>query len=150
MILDTLEHAGQYEALGTGIALGLAYVQTFDPATPDGRYELDGDDLFALVQSYGTAPATEKRFEAHRRYVDIQYVAHGSERVLHARAAGLEVQVPYSEAKDVELFVDPPASSSFLLQPGEFAIFFPWDAHKPGCMAGGRSEVRKVVLKVRF
>jgi biofilm protein TabA len=150
MILDNLESAGNYEPLGTGIALGLAYLQSFDPDTPDGRYPLDGDDLYALVQSYGTGPATGKKFEAHRSYIDIQCVVRGRERILHAATAGLDVEVPYSADEDVEFFADPVASSSLLVQPGEFAIFFPQDAHKPGCMAGGRADVQKVVIKVRI
>jgi biofilm protein TabA len=148
MILDSLDSSGRYQALGTGIALGLAYLQSFDLDTPDGRYTLDGDDLFALVQSYGTGPATGKKFEAHRAYIDIQFVARGSERILHTRSEGLAVEIPYLEEKDVEFFADPYASSSILLGPGDFAIFFPNDAHKPGCMAGGRTEVKKVVVKV--
>lgn len=150
MILDTLSSAVQYEGLGPGIALGLAYLRTFDPETPDGRQVLDGVDLFALVQSYETAPATEKRFEAHRRYLDIQYVAVGTERILHAPASPLQVETPYSEADDILFFAEPGVSSSLLLRAGDFAIFHPSDAHKPGCMAGGRTQVKKVVVKVRL
>jgi biofilm protein TabA len=138
MILDTLSAAMQYEGLGPGIALGLAYVRDFDPETADGRHPLSGDDLFALVQSYETGPAT-----------DIQYVAEGTERILYAPVEGLRVSTPYSEAGDVLFFEEPGVSSSLLLRPGEFAIFFPGDAHKPGCMAGGRERVKKVVIKVR-
>jgi biofilm protein TabA len=149
MILDTLSAAMQYEGLGPGIALGLAYVRDFDPETADGRHPLSGDDLFALVQSYETGPATDKQFEAHREYLDIQYVAEGTERILYAPVEGLRVSTPYSEAGDVLFFEEPGVSSSLLLRPGEFAIFFPGDAHKPGCMAGGRERVKKVVIKVR-
>lgn len=150
MILDSLTAAGEYEALGTGIALGLAYLRSFDPDTPDGRYELDGDDLFALVQTYDTAPAAEKRFEAHRRYLDIQHVSAGTERILHAPQLDLEVDTAYSDADDIVFFREPGVSSSLLLRAGDFAIFHPTDAHKPGCMAGGRTQVKKVVVKVRL
>jgi biofilm protein TabA len=149
MILNSLTYAGHYEGLGTGIALGLAYLRNFDADTPEGRHTLDGDDLFALVQRYHTGPATEKRFEAHREYIDIQYVVSGQERVLYVPVEGLQVDTPYRAGEDIELYADPAASSSLLLRPGEFAIFFPEDAHKPGCMAGSRAEVTKVVVKVR-
>jgi biofilm protein TabA len=150
MILDSLSAAMQYEGLRPGIALGLAYLRDFDPETPDGRYPLSGDDLFALVQSYDTAPATDKRFEAHREYIDIQCVAAGGERILYAPVERLEIETPYSEAGDVIFFREPGVSSSLLLRPGEFAIFYPGDAHKPGCMVGGRDRVKKVVVKVRI
>ncbi|MBW3631010.1 MAG: YhcH/YjgK/YiaL family protein [Gemmatimonadetes bacterium] len=63
MILDSLSRAGQYGTLGPRIAAGLEYLAAFDPATPVGRHFIDGEDLFAMVQEYDTAPATEKRFE---------------------------------------------------------------------------------------
>lgn len=150
MILDSLANAERYEGLGTGIALGLAFLRNFDPDTAEGRYPLDGDDLFALVQRYQTGPAAEKRFETHREYIDIQYVASGEERILYVPAYGLQATAPYDESADIEFFAEPGASSSFLLRSGQFAIFFPHDAHKPGCMAGGRSDIMKVILKVRI
>jgi biofilm protein TabA len=150
MIFDSLSAAMQYESLDPGIALGLGYLRNFDPDTPEGRYPLSGDDLFVLVQCYETGPATEKRFEAHREYLDIQYLATGSERILYLPVEGLQEEVPYSEAADVVFFQEPGVSSSLLLRGGEFAVFYPSDAHKPGCMAGGREQVKKVVVKVRL
>ena len=149
MILITLAEADAIAALEPGIAAGLRWLRAFDPALPDGRHGVDGDDVFALVSSYDTGPATEKRFETHRVYLDVQYVASGAERILHAPAAGLEVETPYDEAKDIAFYADPRASSSLLLRAGDLAVFYPSDAHKPGCMAGGRDAVRKVVVKVR-
>ena len=102
-----------------------------------------------MVQEYDTAPSTEKRFESHLRYIDIQYIVDGKERMLHAAADTLKVDTPYNDEKDVAFYTDPEVSSSCLLLPGHFAIFFPADGHKPGVMAGGRDAVRKVVVKVR-
>jgi biofilm protein TabA len=150
MILDTLARAALYEPLGSRFAAGLRWLRAFDAATPDGRVEIEGDDLFALVQSYATTPGAEKRFESHRRYADIQLVAGGRERILHADSAALQVEVPYDEASDIAFHQEPAASSSLLLGEGDFAILWPGDAHKPGCMAGGRDQVKKVVVKVRL
>lgn len=150
MILDSLTDAGRFRSLSPRFAAGLDYLATFDPATEDGRYELDGDHLFALVQSYETGPAAEKRFESHRRYADIQLVARGAERILHTPTSGLEAETPYAAETDIALYQEPAASSSLLLQPGDFAIFYPADAHKPGCMAGARHPVKKVVVKVEL
>ncbi|MDB4949521.1 MAG: hypothetical protein JWM27_2170 [Gemmatimonadetes bacterium] len=150
MILGSLADSAVHEALGTGIAAGFRWLRAFDAAIPDGRHAIEGDDVFALVSSYHTGPSTEKRFEAHRAHLDIQYVASGTERVLHAPLGSLRSVQPYSAPDDVEFFADPPQSSSFLLGTGDFAIFHPGDAHKPGCMAGGRHAVRKVVVKVRL
>ena len=150
MILTTLAGADAIAALQPGMAAGLRWLRAFDPATPDGRHEIDGDDVFALVSTYDTGPATEKRFETHRAYIDLQYVASGAERILHAPAGGLEIETPYDAAKDIAFHAEPRASSSLLLRAGDLAVFHPSDAHKPGCMAGGRDAVRKVVVKVRL
>ncbi len=150
MILTTLDEADAFASLAPGIAAGIAWLRAFDPATPDGRHPIDGDAVFALVSSYDTGPATEKRFEAHRRHLDLQYVVSGAERILHAPLDGLEVSEPYSDENDIVFFADPKASSSLLVPAGALAVFHPNDAHKPGCMAGGRDAVRKVVVKVRI
>jgi biofilm protein TabA len=77
-------------------------------------------------------------------------VADGMERVLHAPVSALEMVEEFEPDGDVAFFADPTQSSSFLLRAGDFALFHPGDAHKPGCMAGGRHTVRKVVVKVRI
>ncbi|HVH11435.1 MAG TPA: YhcH/YjgK/YiaL family protein [Longimicrobium sp.] len=150
MILTSLADAAPYEALGPRIAAGLRWLRTLDPSLPDGRHAIYGDDVFALVSSYDTGPSTEKRFETHARHVDLQYVAAGHERILHTPAATLTVETPYDEAADITFYAEPPFASSLLMRPGDLAVFFPGDAHKPGCMAGGRHAVRKVVVKVRI
>lgn len=150
MIVDALDNRALYRALGPRIAAGLDYLASFDPATPDGRYELQGDDLFALVQSYPTTPGAEKRFESHQRYVDLQFVAAGRERVLHAPVGTMEVETPYLPENDIAFYQEPGVSSSVLLRSGDFVILFPHDGHKPGCMAGGRDTVKKVVVKAKL
>ena len=148
MIVDRISNHRLYGSMQEGLRLGFEYLTAFDPDTPDGRYPIDGERIFALVQSYDTGPSTERRFETHRRNIDIQYIVSGRERILHAPFAGLSVETPYDHATDAVFYHDPEASSSILLNVGDFAIFHPHDAHKGGCMAGGRDAVRKVVVKV--
>ena len=149
MILTTLAESAPYEALGERIAAGLRWLRTMDPRIADGRHAVHGDDVFALVSTYETGPSTEKRFETHVRHIDLQYVADGHERILHAPADALAVETPYDDAADITFYAEPAFASSLLMRPGSLAVFFPGDAHKPGCMAGGRHTVRKVVVKVR-
>lgn len=150
MILATLAEAGLYASLGPRFAAGIEYLAALRAELPDGRHPIDGDAVFALWSTYETAPATEKRFESHVRHADIQFVWSGSERILYAPAADLAPAVPYSDVEDIAFHADPPASSSLLLSAGALAIFHPGDAHKPGCMAGGRTQVKKIVVKVRL
>lgn len=148
MILDSLATAERYEQFGPGFAIGLRYLRSFDPSTPDGRHPISEDGIYALVQSYSTGPALERRFESHRRHTDIQYIASGTERILHVPAGLISAETPYNEEDDILFYEEPEASSSLLLRVGDIAIFHPGDAHKPGCMAGKRSRVKKVVVKV--
>lgn len=150
MILTTLAEADRYATLAPGIDAGVAWLRAFDPAIADGRHAIDGGRVFALVSSYQTGPATEKRFETHRLYLDVQYVAAGAERILHAPASLLTVETPYDPSADIVFYAEPKVSSSLLVRAGDVAVFLPPDAHKPGCMAGGRDAVRKVVVKVRL
>ena len=150
MILTPLRDADRYAPALTGMPEALAWLRAFDPSLPDGRHPIDGDCVFALVSSYATGPATEKRFEAHRRHADVQWIAAGAERILYVPVNGLPVAEPYSEENDVLFFEEPKVSTSLLVNTGDVAFFFPEDAHKPGCMAGARHNVRKVVVKIRL
>ncbi len=150
MIHFPLRHAERYAAVLPGMDAAAAWLRAFDPALPDGRHPVDGERVFALVSSYATGPSTEKRFEAHRRHADVQWIASGAERILYLPAGGLAVAEPYSDETDVLFFEEPRVSSSLLMGAGDAAVFFPDDAHKPGCMAGARHEVRKVVVKIRL
>ena len=120
MILQPLAEAGTLAAVAPGTGAGLAWLRGFDPATPDGRYLIEGERVFALVSRYHTGPATEKRFETHRRYLDLQYLAQGRERILYLPLGGLEVETPYDEAKDITFYAEPKFSSSLANTRGQF------------------------------
>src|SRR5205823_949045 len=115
-----------------------------------GRYDIDGDDVFALVQTYDTVPSTEKKYESHRVYADIQYVAEGSELIYYTPIAGLRPTMAYDEVKDYLLYSDPVAATPLLLEPGCFAIFYAQDGHKPGCVHNAANRIKKAVIKVRL
>lgn len=114
---------------------------------PDGRVELDGEHIFALPQSYQTRPADQCRWEAHRRYIDIQYVISGREAMGYAPLPALKPTTDFDQAKDVGFYDG--TGSIITVDAGMFAVFFPHDAHMP-CMqvAGHPESVRKVVVKV--
>lgn len=150
MILDALPPPDFPAEAAQRMEMALDYLRGFDPTTPDGRHPLLGDEVFALVQRYETGPATAKRFESHRRHLDVQWLAEGEERILHAPVAHLVPAGEYDPEGDVLYYEEPGQSSSLLLRPGDVAVFHPGDGHKPGCMAGGRHRVRKVVVKIRI
>jgi len=150
MIADHLKNWRRYEALAhLKPAFEFLEGQT-EACLGSGRIEIDGERLFALVQAYVPGPAAEGRFETHRRYADIQFVAGGREMIGYAPADGLTVESPYDEEKDVEFYALPEAFSQLALTDGCFAVFYPEDAHMPGRRLDADDPVCKLVLKVRL
>lgn len=146
MVADIIEHASLYYDLSPGIKTALKYLACTDLlAAEPGRHELD-DGCFALVQDYTTAPREQKRWEAHRKYIDVQYIANGVEAVGYAACTELRAVEAYNEAGDIGWFE---GEGSFINAcAGAFVILFPHDAHMPGAALGSPGPVRKVVVKV--
>ena len=114
-----------------------------------GRHDVN-DDFFYIVQEYETKPLEAGRHEAHKAYVDIQYVISGKERIDVTAAAAMEVDVPYDETTDLVFFKEPEQAANIILTDGAYAILYPADSHKPGLRAGKEPvAVRKIVGKVR-
>jgi biofilm protein TabA len=114
------------------------------------KHELDGDNLYALVSEYMTKNEEDAKFEAHKKYVDIQYVISGSEQISVSPVTKKgEVLTPYDETKDLE-FMTVTGSSDYVATPEKFFIFFPSDLHRPGVKVGANAQVKKVVVKVKL
>ncbi len=149
MIHDKIEAAGKYKVLSENLSRAFELLQQGDIANKeDGRYEVDGDRLFYLVQSYVTKPVEECRLEAHKRYADIQAVFAGREAMGYTQPGMLEVQTPYDGTKDIMFFAVPDNYTMLQLTAGEFVLLFPGEAHTPQCQSGGPMKVRKIVFKV--
>lgn len=150
MIYDDLKNAGRYFKTGDAFDRALAFVLGFDPKTPDGRYEIEGTALYALVSSYETEPADTRRFETHRIYADVQVLIGGEERIDSSPEAPKDVVVEYNGAKDIEFWGVPRRFISLAMTPGTFAVFFPNELHRPNCHLDAKAGVRKIVVKVRM
>jgi YhcH/YjgK/YiaL family protein len=117
-------------------------------ALPLGRTDIDGDNVFVMMSEGETRPPEQVRFEAHRRYIDIQLVVRGQEAIGVAPVAGLVTAEPYDAAKDIEFFATPRESATLALRAGDFAVFAPGDAHRPSLHLDGPHVSRKAVVKV--
>jgi beta-galactosidase beta subunit len=93
---------------------------------------------------------SEGNLEAHRKYIDIQFLLSGVELLGYAPLKGLAIAEEYNPQKDIAFFHTPEEITTVKLEPGLFCILFPHDAHIPGCQFDGPSDVLKVVIKVRF
>jgi len=114
------------------------------------RYDLDGDNLYASVSEYLTKNEENARYEAHRKYIDIQYVISGKEQIgIAPMSLKKDVLEAYDAAKDIE-FLTVNQGVNFKAASDRFFIFFPEDVHRPGLKDGENSTVRKVVVKVKI
>lgn len=117
----------------------------------DGRVSIEGDDVYALVQTFDTAQPTERQFESHQVYADIHYIVSGGELIYYSQPAELTPKGAYDAACDATYYHDHD-NLGLILRAGYFMVFLPHDAHKPACIdpAEGPCNVRKVVIKVRL
>ena len=136
--------------LPNALLRGLDYLRDTDfSKLPAGKYDIEGTGMVALVQDNLTAPRVERKAEAHRKYIDIQYVLSGTEIIGYGLAnSANEVLDDKLEEKDAIFFRNIKQEIDLILTGGMYAIFFPTDVHRPGCVHGEPSQVRKVVVKV--
>ena len=150
MIIDRLENSHKYNDSHKGFAKSFAFLQkAVAENLPVGRYEIDGDNVFAFIQEYKSK--TESAFETHKNYIDIQFVDSGVEVIEVTDIANMKEAIPYSPEKDVTFYDDYDKATVAVIESGAYGIFFPWDAHKPGlAFKGNPDEVKKIVVKVKF
>jgi YhcH/YjgK/YiaL family protein len=113
------------------------------------RYDIDGDNLYAPVSEYLTKNEEDAKFEAHQKYIDIQYVISGAEQMSVApMTKKKDILTPYDPAKDIE-FMTVEQSNNYKATPERFFIFFPSDIHRPSVKIGENAQVKKIVVKVK-
>ena len=146
MVYDTLAHAPLYYPLGQRIEKGLQFLAQADfAALPDGRLEIDGPAVYANI-SRGRTLAENLRAEAHRAYLDLQYLIEGQEQIAVAPKDSLR-QAEAQPEQDVWFYTG--VLEPLTLTPGRFLLLWPQDAHAPGIAPGGVPEaVRKCVVKI--
>ena len=134
------------------IDAALTALATWDLASmAPGKYPLDIEGMFFMIQTPLTAPAESHRPEAHLQHVDIQLVLSGTERYGVARRGqpGESVIENLWDKHDIAFFAPPAREAFFDLEPDMFAVFFPHDIHRPCCQTErGPEHVRKVVVKI--
>lgn len=115
-----------------------------------GREEIDGDNMFAMVQEYQTKPKTECKPEAHVKYVDIQYIVSGKEGIGYGT---LSKNNPVKEdklaEKDIIFYQNVEDETDVVLSSGMYGIYYPSDVHRPKCAVENSTTVRKVVVKIK-
>ena len=148
MIKDKLKNAKNYYNLSENLKKGFSWLLETDlKSIDDGRYEIDGNNVYASVQTYTTK--SDANYEALRKYIDIQYLIKGKEFVGVTDLSNCNTCIQYDFDKDLEFFNCSREDDYFPFREGEFLVLYPNDAHKPSIdYEGLKNEVKKVVVKV--
>ena len=152
MILGHIGHSEQEGALYPEIIQkGLAYLRKTDfSGIADGKYKIDGDRMVAIISEYSPAVKENRKAETHNQHVDIQYIYSGEEIMGFGRLAdGVETSEGYLLEKDATFYKSVENELDLNVLQGMYAVFFPWDIHRPGCISQPSVKVRKVVLKLK-
>lgn len=147
MIKDKLENAKIYYNLSENLKRGLGWLESTDLNNIiDGRYEIDGDNVYASVQTYETKTAAN--YESHRKYIDIQYIISGKEKIGVTDICNCTTCIEYDIERDLEFYNINCNEEYIELTEETFAIFYPHDAHKPSIAIDTPTTVKKIVVKV--
>lgn len=147
MILDSLKNKAQYAALHPRFQQVFDFIDNNDVASlPCGRHDIDGDNIYVVVQEWDLRELKEARLELHRKYIDIQVLLSGPNEVFgwSEKKDCLTPEADFDEAKDVQFFTDTP-QCFYSVGEGQFTILFPEDGHAPML---GEGHVKKCIFKI--
>ena len=150
MIFDRLSNSKQYEKLNEKFKIGFDFLKNNNlKEMKDGRYDI-AEGVFANVQSLKTKNKTEKKWEVHKDYIDIQYVIKGEESMGYGILEDFKkVVVPYDKEKDIE-FLDGEKFNYINVNENDFVIFYPNDVHAPMLSVKEDVEIKKVIVKIKI
>lgn len=150
MIFDNIKNAQTYFKLGANFKKAFEFLQNAD-MMPLGRVEIEGDNIWANIQEYQTKLPQEGRLEAHRKYIDIQFIIKGEEKLGCLNIAQTLEDTPYNTEDDVEFLKAKEGEDINFIKAkeGDFLIFFGHDAHMPCICADVPKYLKKAVVKIR-
>lgn len=145
MIYGNINYPELYDFLAEKFTLCLDFIKNNELSTMElTTYELDGNNVFCNLTEYDTVPSNEKKFEAHKSYLDIHYILEGTEKI----EIGFTKDMQAGEYTPDIMFLEGEGKGSVILSKGDFLICYPDDAHKPGISVKESEKVRKALFKV--
>jgi YhcH/YjgK/YiaL family protein len=149
MIVDRIENAYLYSRIPSQIGTVLKILSSREISSmTEGKHEIEGNKVFYLVQKYSTKPRNEGQMEAHKKYIDIQYVLNGQESIFVENIAACKLVSAYNEEDDAAMYEVPKSFSEIYMSKGMFCILFPQDSHLACRTTANESKVHKIVFKV--
>ena len=138
-----------FDTISGALEYSLRFLRDRAAGLADGRHELP-EGMYAEIKSYSPAPANERFFESHVRYVDVQCVLEGEEKILARAVTGMSIKEDKLEKADIAFYHEPDGDDtqfSLIMRPGIFLLLLPEDAHKTECRTSV-SSARKVIFKI--
>ena len=149
MIFSSIHSKDDVTNYPEAIQTAIKYLKENDFVSMEtGVYEIQGKDIYAQVFDAQTEPADKKRPEVHEKYVDVQFLASGRERLGFAPDMGKYEVDERIDERDLIFYKEVENEGFIEATPGCYCIFFPNDVHRPAVMADEAMTVRKVVVKV--
>ena len=150
MIISSLTSPNFKVGLPKVIAEVCDYLNTLDlNALENGRHDIN-DQIYMNVMEPETAESRSKKAELHHEYLDVQVLIRGTENIeVGANYPDLSKYESYNEADDYQLCADVDDKFTVTMKPKMFAVFYPYEPHKPCCVVNGKTEkIKKLVVKV--
>lgn len=150
MIFSSIHSNDDYKAYPAVIRRVIDYLKSNDfVAMEPGVYDLEGKDIYVQVFDAETGPVEEKRPESHEKYLDIQFLASGEEKLGFTPNTGAYEVAERIEERDLIFYKSVEHEGFVNAVPGCFTVFFPHDIHRPAVAVSEPMTVRKVVVKVK-
>ena len=148
MVIDKIENILKYSSIVKSVKLIKNFIDNNKLSELElGKHEIDGNNLFALVNSYETKSQEECLIESHKKYIDLQFIYEGEENIAYLCNSSAVNSKLYDLKDDYSLF-ECNDLSFFKLKKEMFVVFFPEEIHMPGVMVEKPSSVKKIVFKI--
>ena len=150
MIYDKIDNWKTYAGISEDIRVGLEFLSHINPDIEKGIHELT-PHVKAIISEYTTKEINENGYEAHRDYIDIQYLISGSEKICSLPLEYLKETKPYRAEIDAAFYEEAGEKpQEMVIGNGYFAVFYPQDGHMPCLCTYAIVQVKKVVVKVKL
>lgn len=149
MVYDKIDNIETYKGLSEDIYEGLKFLKSSTLDLACGVHEIN-PRVKAIVSEYETKSVNENGYEAHRKFIDIQYLLKGTEKNCCLPIENLKETKPYKEEIDAAFYEAEIPTQELMLGEGYFTIYWPQDGHMPGLCAIRIETVKKVVVKVEM
>jgi YhcH/YjgK/YiaL family protein len=148
MIIDKIKNISLYKGLGKRLDLAFDYITNGDFSNlKAGKYQIDGDEVFFLMNEYETKLNKAEVLEAHKKYIDVQYILTGEEVIEYTPLRDQVISREYDSENDYAFYYSE-QNIQLTFKAGMFAIFLPEDLHMPGVVSNHPSIIKKIVVKV--